>query len=178
MKVKMIRKRKKGLDVKDHKILNVLYNNSRLSCREVAKITGIPVMTVLNRIKKMEQEGVILEYTIRVNPIKLGYYILAYILVAVDYELLNQMKSNQQSVVEELINHPNVSVADLVTGPDRDILIKIKSRSINELNKILDEIRAVKGVNRTDTMTILFEARKACLDQKKFKRQKTLIHPV
>jgi DNA-binding Lrp family transcriptional regulator len=48
----------------------------------------------------------------------------------------------------------------LVTGPLRDAIIKIKARNISELNLILDELRNIKGVKRTDTMNILYEARK------------------
>ncbi len=165
------------LDHKDIKIVNTLYSNSRLSCREISRKTKIPVMTVLNRMKKLEKEGVILEYTIRVNARKLGFFTLAYVIVTIDYNLLNELKIAQQEVCNQIVKHPNVSVTDLITGPDRDLLVKVKAKSINELNKILDDIRLIRGVSRTDTMTILYEARKDCISKKRFKKQKTLIQP-
>jgi len=163
------------LDDKDIKIVNALYSNSRLSCREISRKTKIPVMTVLNRMKKLEEEGVILEYTIRVDAKKLGFFTLAYIIVTIDYTLLNELKITQQDVCDQIVKHSNVSMTDLITGPDRDLLIKVKAKSINELSRILDDIRLIRGISRTDTMTILYEARKECISNQKFKKQKTLI---
>ncbi len=161
-------------DKKDKAILNVLYRNSRLSCREISRRTGIPVMTVLKRMKRMEEEGAILEYTIRVNPLKLGFLVRAYVLVGLDYRYINKLKLTQQDVAEEIIKLPEVSVADLVTGPERDILLKLKAGSIEDLNEILDRIRLINGVHSTDTRTILYESRKATLAKKDFRPEKVL----
>lgn len=163
------------LDQKDIAILNLLYVNSRLSCREIARKTGIPAMTVLNRIKRFEEAGVILEYTTRADIRKLGYNILAYVIVIIDYAVIAKNKIGQGEVANEIIKHPNVSVADLVTGPDRDVLVKIKCRDTEELNRVLDDIRKIPGVSRTDTMNILYEARKACLYENKCSITKKLI---
>ncbi len=44
------------LDEKDRQILDILTENSRLSCREISRKANIPVMTVLNRLKRLEEE--------------------------------------------------------------------------------------------------------------------------
>jgi Lrp/AsnC family transcriptional regulator, leucine-responsive regulatory protein len=163
------------LDEKDNAILEALYMNSRLSCREIAKKTSIPVMTVLNRIKKLEENEIILKYTIKVNHEKIGYKIIAYVLVSIDYNYVNELKISQEGIAEQIFKHPLVTVADLITGPDRDLLVKVKCRSLAELNQTLDDIRAIKGVNRTDTMTNLYETGRACFSRKKFKKQANII---
>lgn len=148
------------LDEKDHQILDILTENSRISCREISRKTRIPVMTVLNRLKRLEEEKFIHKYTAFLNLEKLGYNLICYVLITMDYDALKKLNRYQHEVMDEVVKHPAVLTAALVTGPARDAIVKIKARNIADLNKILDDFRNIPGLRRTDTMNVLYEARK------------------
>ena len=84
------------LDKKDLAILEILKHNSNLSTQNIAKKTNIPITTVHNRIKKLEKEGIIKEYSVVLDNKKIGKPIAAYILITVDYKLLQQLKTQHQ----------------------------------------------------------------------------------
>ena len=61
------------LDDVDKRILHVLSKNSRLSYRAIARKVDVSVATALNRVKQLEQEGIILGYGARIDYEKAGY---------------------------------------------------------------------------------------------------------
>jgi len=66
-------KRRKSLDELDTKIVKILLENGRLSSRKIAERLGISVGTVINRIQKLESEGIITGYTALLDHERLGY---------------------------------------------------------------------------------------------------------
>lgn len=72
------------LDEVDHKILSLLQENSRTSNTEIARQIGMVPSGVLERIKKLEQNGHIREYTARLHPESLNLGLLAFIFVRAD----------------------------------------------------------------------------------------------
>ena len=73
------------MDKTDSTILSILKENSRASASDISKQVSLSVPAVTERIRKLEQTGVIEKYTIRVNPGASGYNLLAFILVKMDY---------------------------------------------------------------------------------------------
>lgn len=69
------------MDKTDSTILSILKENSRASASDISKQVSLSVPAVTERIRKLEQTGVIEKYTIRVNPGASGYNLLAFILV-------------------------------------------------------------------------------------------------
>ena len=61
------------LDVTDRAILAILFTDATMSNRTVADLVGVSQGTVSNRIKRMEQLGIIEGYSIRLNPEKIGW---------------------------------------------------------------------------------------------------------
>ena len=80
------------MDNKDEKILELLRENSKLTTHQISKKTLIPITTIHNRIKKLEQEGIIKRYTLELDNKKLGKELAAFIHITVDYRLLKQLK--------------------------------------------------------------------------------------
>ncbi len=66
------------LDAIDHSLLNLLAGNSRLSYVELGKIVGLSRVAVASRIEALESSGVIEQYTVLVNPHKLGNQVSAF----------------------------------------------------------------------------------------------------
>jgi DNA-binding Lrp family transcriptional regulator len=146
------------MDQKDEQIIDILKENSKLSSQQISKRTSIPITTVHNRIKKLEKEGVIKNYTVVLDNKKIGKLVSAYILITVDYKLLKDIKKTQHDLIVKLKNHPAVEEAATVTG-GTDQLIKLRVKDITELNDVITRfVRNLEGVDRTQTLVILDEA--------------------
>ncbi len=145
------------LDKKDYSILEVLTQGSNLSTQKIARKVNIPITTVHNRIKKLEKEGIIRNYTVTLDSKKLGKNIAAYILITVDYKLLKEIKSTQYELARKIRANPSVEEANMVTGTS-DIIIKVRAKDMDELSEFVTKyLRNVNGVERTQTAVILSE---------------------
>ena len=67
------------MDEIDRKILKLLQDNARVSLKTIAENTFLSSPAVSARIERLEKEGIITGYHASVDPVKLGYHILAYI---------------------------------------------------------------------------------------------------
>jgi len=135
------------LDEVDKAILKELISNARLSFREIAKRVGVSTATVANKVRKMEEEGVIRGYTALVDLEKLGYDVTALIEVVIS-------KGKVADVEEEIARMPNVQAVYDVTGQsDAIVLARFKSRA--ELSKFLKKLLSMEYVERTITHVVL-----------------------
>lgn len=134
------------LDEKDEEILKVLKQNSQFSIQRISKRTGIPVATVHNRIKKLKENGIITGYTIRINPVKLGRKMTAYILVKAT------QRADQSILLREIASYENVEEGSMVTG-EFDLIFKLRVTNMDELNKfVIKYLRLLPTVAETQTM--------------------------
>jgi Lrp/AsnC family transcriptional regulator for asnA, asnC and gidA len=135
------------LDEIDKEILKVLQKNSRTPLREISKQVGLAESTVYERIKKLKERGIIKKFTIILDPESLGFHLLAFILI--------KAKAGKYSdVAEKLIAYPEIVEIYETTG-DYDMILKIRTRSSEELNDFLDRIGEIEGVVATHTMVVL-----------------------
>jgi DNA-binding Lrp family transcriptional regulator len=142
------------LDEKDIKILEFLEENSKHNMKQLSKLLKIPPTTVYHRIKQLEQEGIIKGYTIKVDNIKLGKAISAFILITVAY---HGKKFSQREIAEKIKQRKEVESINIITG-EKDIIIKIRTPTITQLNHfITDHLRNIEGIDKTDTMIVLEE---------------------
>ena len=145
------------MDEKDEKILELLSENSKLTTHQISKKTLIPVTTVHNRIKKLENEGIIKKYSVKLDNKKIGKNIAAYIHIVVDYRLLKEIKMSQYELAKKLKQHALVEEASMVTG-GTDIIIKVRVKDIDELDDfVTKKLRNIDGIEKTQTMIILNE---------------------
>ncbi len=135
------------MNPKDQKILNLLLENSRLSFRELAKKAGISVVTVINRVRELEKESIIKGYTAELDYEKLGYDVLAMILLRIS-------KGKLFEVEKKISIHPNVFAVYDVTG-HFDCLIIAKFNNRKALDVFLKKIQAYDFVERTETSLVL-----------------------
>ncbi|MBI5332844.1 MAG: Lrp/AsnC family transcriptional regulator [Candidatus Aenigmarchaeota archaeon] len=111
--------------------------------------------------KKMEEDGIIKGYMTSVDYEKLGFNISAYIIIKADYPKLKKMKLSYGSFLNDVLkNLSNASIASLITGHERDMIVRLRAKNIDELNKCLDTLRGITGILATDTMIILGEGRR------------------
>jgi len=135
------------MDETDVKILKTLVSDARLSSRQMSKMSGVSIGTVLARIKKMETAGVIRGYTAVVDHEKLGYQLTVLTEITVS-------KGRLLEVENEIARMPNVCGVYDVTGmTDAFILAKFKTRE--ELSAFAKRLLALPFVERTNTHIVL-----------------------
>ena len=143
------------VDNKDLLILDALKRDAKASVVEIAKKTGLPGTTVYNRIKKLNKEGVIKGYTIRVDNKKIGKGLSAYVAITVDYRRLKEQKIPVRQLIKKIALLPSIEEMNIVTG-EIDAIVKVRVKDINELNEVLmDKLRDFEGIEKTQTMVIL-----------------------
>ncbi len=142
-------------DEKDKQLLTLLQQNSHASVQQLAKETGLPPTTVHNRIKKLEQLGVIKHYTVELDWNKAGKPILAYILIAAEHILPTGGRVNIEDAAQEIRKLPEVEETAILTG-GADLLVRIRAQDIATLNDlVVRKLRTIAGVDKTQTMIVL-----------------------
>ena len=136
------------MDEKDLIIINALKKDASLSVAKLAINTNLPSTTIFNRVKKLKDSGIIKNYTINIDKDRVYGNIIGIILI-------KATNTDQRQIVKKLLEHPSVENAAIMTG-NTDIVIRIRVRSIEDLNKfILDYLRKVKGIQDSTTMISL-----------------------
>jgi DNA-binding Lrp family transcriptional regulator len=135
------------LNETDKKILKNLLDDARFSSRQIAKNVGVSVGTVLSRIKRMEENGLIKGYSAILDHEKLGYELTVVTEITVSKGRLVEMEN-------EIAKMPGVCGVYDVTGlTDAVIIAKFKSRE--ELGKFTKNLLALPYVERTNTHVVL-----------------------
>jgi Lrp/AsnC family transcriptional regulator for asnA, asnC and gidA len=135
------------LDKTDEKIVAVLQENAKLSYRQIAKKVNISVATVLNRVKKLEREGIIKKYTVLLDYEKLGFDVP----VLVDIRVA---KGKLFNVEKKIATHPNVfAIYDKTGAFDATIVAKFKNRK--SMDHFIKTIQTYDFIERTETQLIL-----------------------
>jgi len=143
------------VDDKDLKILELLKSNARLTTKQISKKTLLPITTVHNRIKKLENLGVIKNYSVVIDHRKIGKTISAYILMNINYVYLKEKNITQHQLAQQLASHPFVDKISMVTG-ETDMILKIIVNDVSQLDEFVTKyLRNIDGVQRTKTMLIL-----------------------
>jgi DNA-binding Lrp family transcriptional regulator len=131
----------------DKKILKGLLEDARLSSRRIAKNIGVSTGTVLSRIKKMEEEGLIRGYSALLDHEKLGYQLTVVTEITVSKGRLVEMEN-------EIAKIPNVCGVYDVTGLT-DALVIAKFRTRDDLGHFTKRLLALPYLERTNTHVVL-----------------------
>ena len=131
------------MDETDHQLLSLLRQDARLSVAALALKLKVSRGTVTNRIRRLEDEGVIVGYTVRLRPDVQHNAIKAWMSIAVD--------GNQtRSVIGSLLGEPGVASLHDTNGR-WDLLAELRAETLQELAQVLERIRLVKGISNTET---------------------------
>jgi len=135
------------LDEIDIKIIGLLQEDSRLSFNRIAKELGISVGTAYNRIRGLEEKGVLKGYTAIIDPVKVGYQLTAIILIQAEGKHLLEVES-------EIARMGNViSVYDITGEFDVAVIARFKDRF--DMNKFIKALLKMPYVKRTVTNVVL-----------------------
>ena len=131
------------MDEIDHKLMSLLRQDARLTVAALAAKLKVSRGTVTNRIRRLEDDGVIVGYTVRLRPDVQYNAIKAWMSIAVD--------GNQtRAVIASLLGEPGVATLHDTNGR-WDLLAELRAESLQELAKVLERIRLLKGISNTET---------------------------
>jgi Lrp/AsnC family leucine-responsive transcriptional regulator len=133
----------------DYKIADLLQRNARMTQSEMAAAVGLSQPAVAERMRKLEQEGVITGYAARVNGRKLGKDITAFIGVGIEHP-----KHNAE-FAKKILALPDVLECHHVTGAV-SYLLKVVTENTESLDRLISEsLRTIPGVTRTHTTIVM-----------------------
>lgn len=136
----------------DRKILKFLIGNARMPFLEIARECGISGAAIHQRIKKLEDSGVILGSRLIVDPKRMGFDVCAFISIRIQDPQL------QLTTVEELKRIPEIVECHFITGT-YNVMVKLYCVDNDHLMKtIFNCILPVPGVSTTQTYISLNEA--------------------
>ena len=139
------------IDAIDRKILKYLITNARMPFLEIARKCGISGAAIHQRIKKLEDMGVIMGSRLVVAPKSLGFDVCAFISIRVSDI------TRQQDTVEQLRKIPEIVECHYITG-SYNLMVKLYCVDNEHLMRtIFDHILQVQGVSSTQTYISLNE---------------------
>ncbi|AJP57020.1 AsnC family transcriptional regulator [Pandoraea vervacti] len=123
------------LDRLDRRILTLLQQDGRMSMKDLSEQVGLSITPCIERVKRMERDGVIMGYFARVNPAALGAALLVFVEITLDHKSGNMFDQFRR----EVLRIPEVMECHLISG-DFDYLIKARIREMSEYRKLLGDI--------------------------------------
>ncbi len=133
----------KTLDDTDYSILRELRANCRRSYRELAQVLGMSPAALIERIKRIEKQGIIKKYSADIDFTKLKYEFTAFINVRIN-------KGALLEVQRKIASLPSVAAVYDVTG-DYDSLVYALCKNRSEMSQLIKKINKIEEVQRTNT---------------------------
>lgn len=131
------------MDDVDQKLIALLRQDARLSIALLAARLKVSRGTVTNRMARLEKEGVIAGYTLRLRSDVQTQQIRAWMSIAVE-------GNRTREVIANLMGEPGVSSL-MDTNGRWDLLAELRAENLQALAKTLERIRLLKGISNTET---------------------------
>ena len=144
-----------ALDRVDRHILELLQQDGRISMTELADRVGLTVTPCIERVRRLEREGIITGYYARVSPSALG----AGLLVFVEISITHKSDRSFEDFRREIVSIPHVQECHLVSG-DFDFMIKARISEIGQYRRLLGDILLrLPGVTQTKSCIVMEEVK-------------------
>jgi DNA-binding Lrp family transcriptional regulator len=131
------------MDDTDQKLIALLRQNARETVATLAARLKVSRGTVTNRITRLEDQGLIVGYTLRLRPDVQPNDIRAWMSIAVE-------GNTTRAVIASLLGEPGVATLHDTNGR-WDLLAELRAANLAELSAVLERIRLVKGIRNTET---------------------------
>ncbi|MFC0251228.1 Lrp/AsnC ligand binding domain-containing protein [Massilia consociata] len=140
------------LDKIDLHILSILQADARIVMKDLAEQVGLSLTPCIERVRRMERDGVITGYHARVNPQAMGLQILVFV------EITLHQKSEKafDRFRRAMLGIPEVMECHLVSG-DFDYLIKARIPEMSEYRRLLGEILHVADAGQSKSYVVMEE---------------------
>ena len=135
------------LDTLDRQLITLLQADARQSTADLARKLGVARTTVLARLVRLERQGVIVGYTVRLGQDEGDRGVEAYVGISTE-------PKSARDVTQRLAALPELRQLCSVSG-EFDYLALLRAESTARLDALLDEIGAIGGVRKTTTSVVL-----------------------
>ena len=132
-----------NLDQIDQRLIALLRHNARESVATLATRLGVSRGTVTNRLRRLEDEGVIVGYTLRLKPAAETGGLQAWMSIAIE-------GNDARRVTASLLGEPAVQALHATNG-QWDLLAELQVPTLPELARALERIRLIKGISHSET---------------------------
>lgn len=135
------------MDDLDRQLLASLRDNARSSIASLAKKLRVARGTVQNRLARLEKDGIIVGYTVRLKPQAEAHGIRAVMTIAVE-------GNRTQSVLRSLRGDPAVAALHTTNGR-WDFVAELRAEDLQEFDRIISRISLLEGVSKSETNLLL-----------------------
>ena len=140
-----------GLDKTDFKILKILQENGRITNIQLSMDIGLSPAPTLERVRKLEQTGLIKSYHAMVNEELLGLTIKSFVQVSINFQKADAIKT----FIKQIMSLDEIVECHQITG-SADFLMKIMVNDIKSFEKfITDKISKIQEISSMQTMMVL-----------------------
>lgn len=136
------------MDNLDIKILRLLQKNARISVSEIGRIINLSVPACSERIKKLEAIGAVTQYAAIINPAYVNKTLTAMMFISLERPQFTD------DFIEVVQSETDILECHYLAG-DFDYLLKIVTNDTTTLEKLLNRLKSVPGVQKTRTMVVL-----------------------
>ncbi|MBI5710382.1 MAG: Lrp/AsnC family transcriptional regulator [Candidatus Eisenbacteria bacterium] len=144
------------LDPKDQAILDLVQRDGKMSQAEIARRVGLSTAAVNERLKKLEQAGVIRRYAALLDPRALGVQVTAFVEVFIEHP------RHEAAFLEKLRTLDEVQECHHVTG-EFSVFLKVRVRDMDALQDLLlNQLNGMEGVRQTRTAMVLSTVKEEC----------------
>lgn len=138
-----------ALDDIDRKILRQLSQNSQMPLSELSEVIGLSTTALHHRIRRLKKDKVIDRFSIVLNPKAIGEQLVCFIRVL-------KFKKSSVNLAAKFKQLTEIEGCYSVTG-EESLLLKIRVKNTAELQKLLERLQAIEGVERTLTSVVIEE---------------------
>jgi Lrp/AsnC family leucine-responsive transcriptional regulator len=146
------------LDALDLKVLRHLMAQARMTWAELAAQLGLSPPAAADRVRKLEERGVIQGYAARVNPQSLGYDLTAFVAVTLTHSRDDRRSvpwDHRADFLAQINACAEIQECHHITGED-DYLLKVRCQGTQGLERLItDHLKAIPGVVKTRTTIVL-----------------------
>ncbi len=137
-----------ALDAIDLQILSILQDQGRIPLVKLGEQVGLSSPSVIERVKKLEDSGIITGYHASVDARRLGKDVTAFIGVSITHPKAISFFEQTVTLLDDVLECHHV------TG-EHTLLLKVKTANTSSLERLISQIRSIEGVSRTETMVVL-----------------------
>ena len=135
-------------DAVDREILELLQHNCKQPLAAIGEKVGLSAPSVVERIHKLEQAGVITDYVALLDARRLGKDVTAFIGVSTAQPRAIGAVEREISAIDDVLECHHVTGA-------HTLMLKVKTQNTETLEKVIDTIRSIDDVTRTETNVVL-----------------------
>jgi Lrp/AsnC family transcriptional regulator, leucine-responsive regulatory protein len=146
------------IDEIDITLLALLQQDARLSKSALGEKVGLTGPAVYARLQRLEQEGVIRQYTVLLEPSAISQGLVAFMRVLTNSVALE----DEDAFIQYVQKEPRVLECHDVDGED-SYIVKVRTSSLEDLRLLVNEIRALPNVSRTITSIAMVTVKEAGL---------------